>query len=397
MEMILQNLTLDNIIKSNKMSETKEPVYTFKSVEKEEKTGQQIEKEIIESAENNANNEADKAEADKIEADRIAAEEAAKLELEKKSDPELNDDLVLSYFEKKHGKKIESIEDLLTPREKKQILPEDISTYMKYKEETGRGMSDFLKVNEDIEGLSDDKKLARYYKLTKKGLDDSDIADIIEEEFAFDRELDDIADINKKIRAKKIEISKATEYLADQKSKYNAPLESKGLVSKEDQEGIEAYRKYIGESKTNQEAAKKKGDWFEKKTDEVFTTDFKGFDFNVGEDKSVTYLPSDINGTKETQKNIANFIGKFLDEDGMMKDAPGYHKALFMASNPEAMAKFFYEKGVADSVTDSAKSAKNTTLGEHKKPETISKGGVTVKAVGNNSGSGLKIKSKRTK
>ena len=372
------------------MSETKEPVYTFKSVEKEEKTGQQIEKEIIEKAESTVAEEMAK-----IEADKIAAEKAAETKAEEKL--ELNDDLVLNYFEQKHGKKIESIKDLLTPKEKKQILPEDISTYMKYKEETGRGMSDFLKVNEDIEGLSDDKKLARYYKLTKKGLDDKDIADIIQEEFAFDKDLEDIADINKKVRAKKIEISKATEYLADQKSKYGTPLESKGLVSKEDQEGIEAYRKYIGESKTNQEAAKKKGDWFEQKTDEVFTTDFKGFDFNVGEDKSVTYTPSDINGTKETQKNIANFIGKFLDENGMMKDATGYHKALLMASNSDSMAKFFYEKGVADAVTDSAKSAKNTTLGEHKKPETITKGGTTVKAVGNNSGRGLKINSKRTK
>lgn len=360
----------------------KEPVYTFKSVEKEEKTGQEIEKALVEEVVDDA---------DKVEAERIASEKEAEIE----DKIELSDADFISYLKTKHGKEVDSIESLLTPKEEKRILPEDVESYLKYKEETGRGLTDFLRVNEDIEGLSDDKKLARYYKLTQKGLDDSDIKDLMDEQFGFDQELDEVGDINRKKREKKKEISKANEYLADQRSKYKTALESKGVISKEDQEGVAAYKKYIGESKTNQEAAKKKGDWFEKKTDEIFTDEFKGFEFKVGEDKPITYTPSDMTKTKNSQKNIGNFIGKFLDEDGMMKDASGYHTALYMAENPNEMAKFFYEAGAASNAEQSAMDAKNITHGKHKKPDVIDKGGTKVTAVSNNSGRGLKIK-KRT-
>jgi hypothetical protein len=37
-----------------------------------------------------------------------------------------------------------------------------------------------------------------------------------------------------------------------------------------------------------------------------------------------------------------------LNEDGLIEDAVGYHKALAVAMNPEKFAKFFYEQGKAE-------------------------------------------------
>ena len=34
-----------------------------------------------------------------------------------------------------------------------------------------------------------------------------------------------------------------------------------------------------------------------------------------------------------------NFVNKFLDDKGLLKDAEGYHKALAMAMNPEKFAQ----------------------------------------------------------
>ena len=50
---------------------------------------------------------------------------------------------------------------------------------------------------------------------------------------------------------------------------------------------------------------------------------------------------------KETQGDINNFIKKFLNEDGEMSDARGYHKSLFTAMNPDQVAQHFYEQGRA--------------------------------------------------
>ena len=78
----------------------------------------------------------------------------------------------------------------------------------------------------------------------------------------------------------------------EQKDKYKVPLESsRDGLSADQQENLNAYKKYIDESKTIREAADKRYDFFLDKTKEVFTNDFKGFDFTLGENK-FTYPPN---------------------------------------------------------------------------------------------------------
>jgi hypothetical protein len=82
-----------------------------------------------------------------------------------------------------------------------------------------------------------------------------------------------------------------------------------------------------------------------------------------------------------------------LDDNGLMKDAVGYHKALAIAMNPERFAKFFYEQGLADATEDVTRKIKNVNMSERKAPEAMNKGGVQIREVNSGTGRGLKIKS----
>ncbi len=80
----------------------------------------------------------------------------------------------------------------------------------------------------------------------------------------------------------------------------------------------------------------------------------------------------------------------------MMKDANGYHRALSIAMNPDKFAKFFYDQGKADSVTESARKSKNINFDSVRStPETTSKGGTQIRSLNTTSGRGLKIRSKK--
>lgn len=80
-----------------------------------------------------------------------------------------------------------------------------------------------------------------------------------------------------------------------------------------------------------------------------------------------------------------------------MSDASGYHKGLFTAMNPDAIAQHFYEQGKADAIKDSTVKAKNIdmgTRGVHQDVKTAN--GWQVRAVdGGTSDSKLKIKTFR--
>ena len=153
------------------------------------------------------------------------------------------------------------------------------------------------------------------------------------------------------------------------------------------------YKQYISEAKTIEEETNRKRRWFDQKTDEVFSKDFKGFEFNIN-DKKISFAPGDANELKKIQATPQNFINKFLDESGMIKDAAGYHRSLAMAMNPEKFAKFFYEQGMSDATDDVTRKIKNINMTERRAPE-VGKptGGMQVRAVNPDSGRNLRIRS----
>lgn len=304
---------------------------------------------------------------------------------------ELQEEDVLSYISKRYNKQINSFDELVAERSDEQ-LPEDVSAYLKYRKETGRGFEDFLKLKEDFDTMDPDTILRSYLKTTQVGLDDEDI-DVMMEDYSYNEDLDDDSTIKKAKLAKKKMIAEAKQYFNTQKEKYKMPLESRTAdISPEEKEELQAYKQYISQAKTMEQEAERKREWFSKKTDEVFNNEFKGFEFKLN-DQVLRFAPGDAVELKKAQLTPTNFINKYLDDNGMIKDAVGYHRALAVAMNPERFAKFFYEQGMSAATEDVNRKIKNINMSERQAPQSSVKDGFQVKSVNPDSGKGLKIRS----
>ena len=365
----------------------------------DEKSQAEIEQELLNKHEEKFNNEAEV----KVEVventNEVPAtppqEEAIQPEAEApKTTPELTEDEVLSYIKNRYDKKIDSVEQLFEAREEAEPLPEDVSAYLNYKKETGRGINDFMKIQRDIDEIPADQILRDYLVATERGLDAEDI-DTLMEGYSYDEDIDDESTVKKTRLAKKKAIAKARDYFESEKEKYKLPLESSGeSISKEDQEKLEAYSKYVNESADYEERLKRQKETFRLESEKIFNQEFKGFEFDLGEDKKAFYVPGDAT---EMINNPQNFIKQFTGEDGLISDWNGYHRALALAMNPDKFAKFFYEQGKSVQADDAMRKMKNIDMSMRNTPEVTKQGGFQVKSLTNDSGRGLKIRSHRKK
>lgn len=306
--------------------------------------------------------------------------------------PQFSEDDVLSFIKDRYKKEINSVDELFAQREADVDLPEDVSAFLKYKKETGRGINDFMKIQEDFDKMNPDQLLRDYYAATENDLDSEDIDYLMSEKFSYDEELDEDSEVKAKKIAKKRELAKAKKYFNELKETYRVPIESKAPVNEDELEQYNAYKEYISQSKTIQEENAKKSEYFSKKTEELFNDEFKGFEFKVG-DKSLVFKPGEASELKSVQSDITNFVSKYLDDNGMIKDPAGYHKALSAAINPDKLASYFYEKGKADAVDSSVRSSKNIDMDVRSAPQqTANSSGIKIRAVESDSGRGLKIK-----
>ena len=270
-------------------------------------------------------------------------------------------------------------------------LPENIEKLVSFMEETGGTIEDYTRLNADYTNIDTDVLLNEYYKKTKPHLDQEEIKFILEDNFSFDEDLDEEREIRKKKLAYKEEIAKAKNFLEETKSKYYDEIKLRPGVTQEQQKAMEFFNRYNEE----QEVVSKQHDSFKHNTNEFFTSDFKGFDFDLGE-KKFRYGVSNVESVADDQSNLTNFVKKFLGSDGNVKDYKGYHKAIFSAQNSDAIANHFYEQGKADAVKDVMAKSKNisnepraTASGD------IFIGGLKVKAISGADTSKLKIKSKK--
>ena len=306
------------------------------------------------------------------------------------------EEIIAEFLTNKYSMGLEDLEDVLSNKDKKtQELPEEVKKYLQYKNETKRGLKDFVKANEDVSNYEETALLREYYKQSNPELDDSDINYLIEDKFTVDENIDTDKEVKRKNLEKKQELHKAKQYFEQIKEKYKAPLESSTENLPEDaKKAVEFYKQYNDEKAEEQEVMKKQRQVFEEKTSKFFNDEFKGFDFKVGE-KTLTYKPKDKNEVVNSQLNLNNFIQSFLDNNGVLKDAQKYHTALNMAMNPEAYAKFFYEQGKADAVNEVVKDGKNIKMDVRTNVDS-SKPGTKFRVVGDNSGfgTGLKIRKK---
>jgi hypothetical protein len=252
------------------------------------------------------------------------------------------------------------LDDLFAQREANDELPEDAAAFLKFKKETGRGLEDFVKLNKDYSKMKDKDLLAEYYSITNPEFDTEDVSWKIDE-LMYDEDYDDEKTIKSKKLAMKQELKKASEFFEKQKEQYRIPLESSKNSATFVDEEYESFKQYKEQSVQAETDTRKRSEYFVAKTNELFSEGFEGFEFNL-DDNKVVYKPADVSTLKE-QSDMAKFVKGFLNEDGYLKDAATFHRAIAIASNPEKFAKFFYDKGKSDGVGSIAEESKNLDMG----------------------------------
>ena len=261
-------------------------------------------------------------------------------------------------------------------------LPENIQKLVDFMEETGGDLSDYVSLNRDVKKMDDSEVLDEYYRLTKSHLSPEERTFLLEDTFGIDEEVDDNKTVKKKKIALKEQVAEARAHLDGQKSKYYEDIKAGAKLTKEQQKAIDFFHNHNKESEAQKklsEATKKK---FQQRTEKVFNSKFKGFDYAVG-DKKFRFNVKDVDKVKKTQSDINNFINKFVGEDkASIEDAAGYHKSLFTAMNADKIAQHFYEQGKADAIKGSVAKDKNINTDPRQTHNQVNVGGVKYKVLG---------------
>jgi len=279
----------------------------------------------------------------------------------------------------------EKVEEAITQSvESGEPLPENIQNLVNFMQETGGDLNDYVKLNKDYSKMDNQTLLQEHYKQTKPHLSSEEIDFLMEDQFSYDEDIDDEKDIKRKKLALKEQVANAKTQLEENKSKYYQEIKSGSKLTSEQQEAIsfyDSYTKESGEVEKQQKAAKAD---FLNKTNRFFGDQFKGFEYNVGE-KRFRFNINDASKVMETQSDIGNFIGKFLDKNENIKDEAGYHKSLYTAMNADAVANHFYEQGKADALKESVAKSKNINMTPRQElGENTNIDGVKVKVLGDN-------------
>jgi len=290
----------------------------------------------------------------------------------------------------------EAVEEAIAEAEEAgKPLPEGIQKLVDFIEETGGDINDYARLNQDYSQMDNLTALEEYYKITKPHLDAEERSFLLDENFSFDEDVDEEKDIRKKKIALKEQVAEAKAYLDGQKSKYYEEIKAGSKLTGEQQKAIDFFNRYNKESEETQARSKAAKSAFNQKTEKVFNDKFKGFEYNVGE-KKYRFNVKNAEGVKNTQSDINNFVKKFLNKDGTMSDAKGYHKALHAAMNADTIAQHFYEQGKADALKNSVAKSKNVDMSPRQSHGTVEAGGMKFKVLGSDS-SDFKFKIKNKK
>ena len=266
-------------------------------------------------------------------------------------------------------------------------LPENIEKLVSFMEDTGGTVQDYVRLNHDYSNVNDESLLREYYKNTKPHLTHDEISFVMEDQFTFDEDVDEERDIKKKKLAKKEAVAEARGHLEDLKKRYYEEIKLRPGVTQEQQKAMDFFNRY----NTEQEIATQQHKDFVDNTKSYFSDEFKGFDFEVGE-KKFRYGVKNANDVAENQSNLNNFVGKFLDTEGNVKDTKGYHKAMYAAQNIDKIVNHFYEQGKSDGIKTVVDSSKNISNEARQTQGDIFIGGLKVKAIDGVDSSKLRIK-----
>tara|TARA_R100001594_G_scaffold29807_2_gene55493 strand:- start:1333 stop:2544 length:1212 start_codon:yes stop_codon:yes gene_type:complete len=274
-------------------------------------------------------------------------------------------------------------------------LPENVQKLVNFMDETGGDLQDYVNLNRDIEKMDDSEILDEYYRNTKSHLTPEERSFLLEDNFGVNEDVDDERTIRKKKIALKEQVAMAKAHLDRQKSKYYEDIKAGSKLTPEQQKAIDFFNRHKKESEKNQRDTEA----FKQRTNTVFNDNFKGFDFKVG-DKKYRYNVKDVDKVRETQSDLNNFVNKFANKDKTgIEDVAGYHKSIFTAMNPDAIANHFYEQGKADATKARVARDKNVNTNPRQTHGEVNVGGVKYRVLGDSasdiSNRSFKIKSNK--
>ena len=327
-------------------------------------------------------------------ADTTEKQEEVQPEVEAQETPTLEEVVVSETTEEKiEDVKEEVKEAIKVAEETGKPLPENVEKLIDFMEKTGGDLEDYVKLNQDYSKLNDNIVLKEYYKQTKGHLSGEEIDFLIDDSFSYDEEENTDREIKRKKLAFKEQVANARSHMDGLKSSYYNEIKAGSKLTSEQKEAINFYDKYNKNSEQSGKIQKLQKEVFDAGTNKLFNSEFKGFEYKVGE-KVYRYNVKDADKVKNTQSDINNFVKKFLNEKNEMSDAKGYHKSLFTAMNSDAIAQHFYEQGKVDALKDSVSKAKNVDMSPRQSFGEESKSGFKYKVLGDGS-SDFKLKLKR--
>ena len=290
----------------------------------------------------------------------------------------------------------EDIQEAIIEQQESGIaLPDNIQKVVEFMNETGGSLEDYVKLNTDYSALDETQLLREFYENTKPHLNREEIDFIMEDNFSYDEELDEDRDIRRKKLARKEELAKAKNHLDGLKSKYYEEVKAGSKLNPETKKAVDFFNRYKKDNEAASKVTESQVSTFNSKTEKLFSNDFKGFDFNVGE-KKFRYKVKNADQIKDAQGDINNFVKKFLNDKNEMGDAAGYHKSLFTAMNADAIANHFYEQGKTDAMKTSIHNSKNIDMsprGVHENVKPTS--GMSFKAIKSNEAAKFGVKTRK--
>lgn len=327
----------------------------------------------------------------KVELQEVQQEKVEEPVLEEVIEEEVSEKPAPVAKEKQPEQEVEPVEETKEPEVN---LPENIQELVKFMEETGGTLEDYVRLSADYSNVDENTLLREYYKQTKPHLSYDEVSFLLDDKFSYDEEIDEEKDIKRKKLALKEEVANANKFLNETKEKYYKEVKLSSKLAPEQQKAIEFFDRYNQEQKSAEELLQQQTKHFQQETSKVFSEEFKGFNFNVG-DKKYRFNVKDVNKVKETQSDLLNVFNKYVGDNKMLQDAGGYHKALFAASNPDKIANHFYEQGKADAIKQMSAEAKNINMDPRKTSSGyVEAGGIKVKAISGDDNSKLKFKLK---
>ena len=288
----------------------------------------------------------------------------------------------------------EDVEENIEDKTPEVELPENIQELVKFMNETGGTLEDYVRLNADYSTVDDEALLREYYKSTKPHLSSEEINFMLEDNFNFNEDTDEPRDVKRKKLAYKEAVAQAKNHLEGMKQQYYRELKLGARLTSEQQKAVDFFNRYNNEQEQVSKLNAKQQSHFNKETNKVFNENFKGFDFQVG-DKKYRYNVKDVQETKDAQSDVLKVFSKYVGKNQLLSDAKSYHKSLFAARNADAIANHFYEQGKADAIKQMTSEAKNVNVSGRKTSDgTVNTSGVKVKVISGDTSSSQKFKLK---